>query len=262
MEFASRPKAARSWLEIAQASQPLDVVAGMYRRASQPFARWSTSEDVGLNERPVVVKAIKRHLLTPQYMPNVRLKENADAVEEWLESCYNDSEQIEWFRNDLIATHRSSWRVNDPVLQLTTRRFEIPSRGRPFWDSLPKSAIDAVELWLKDVELTQLLRDDEGPRVRFWREFLPQIKGLHEAWHEAAVFICFDTWFAVQFRDPGVATYMFPRSWLTSMARMNVVRLIAQVRAGGHVGRYVQQGTYWQENARHEVRRVMRGQWM
>lgn len=256
--FAAGPKARRTWPEIAGSQEPLGRIAWLYSQATEPFVCWVAREDVGLVEREPVIRALKKLLLSRAHVTTTRQRERSATVSEWLEECFIDSERVAWFANYIIDTHRTAWRVDDPFVQLVVARFEVPQQNRPFWDSLPPSVIAAVELWLKNVELTRLLGDNEGPRIRFWREFLANMVRSTESKDGSAVFICFGTWFAVQFLDMGKATYMFPKRRLLSMQRLYESALYAAVRDGNHLGRYTHQGYWWQVGARNEVRRVLR----
>jgi hypothetical protein len=231
----------------------------MYEQASESFARWVAQKDIDLAEHESVMLAAKRLFLSRKYVTATRKREKAATITEWLDAAFIDSERVAWFANYLIDIHGSRWHVTDPILRLIVDRFEVPKQHRPFWDSLPASVIAAVELWLKDVELTRLLGDNEGPRIQFWREFLPRMAGSAKSKDGAAVFICFDNWFAVQFRDMGKATYMFlgQRGLLMRMGRLYESKLYAAVLQEPNVGRYTHQGYSWQDRARSVVRSVL-----
>lgn len=257
-DYAAKPGQPSGWSELANGSSPVERACDLYSRGQSRLAQWVSSAEIRLPETGQFVRNLKRNLLVPRRLPHTLRRESTTVLDTWLDEVFLDSERVAWFRAYLSVTDKRLWQLDDPVLVRILRRFESPSRKRPFWDKVPPDVVKAFELWERNVELTRLL--GEGPRVEFWRAFLPMITESFQPACQDAVFICFHNWFAVQFIEMGRATYMFERRYLSAFRKLNSNSLYRAVRENVCVGRYTHMGWYWQVTAESEVKKVIRNQ--
>jgi hypothetical protein len=246
----------RAWPLLARADRPLDAAVELYLRSPDTFEVWVRGAAIELHGSRLVTRALRRMLLSSGNHALLVQREGLKTIEAWLSADLIDSERITWYRSYLLGSDARAWQVDDPILTRILERFLPPVRGRPFWEGVPESKRDSFELWLRNVELTRLL--GEGPRVAFWRVFLPWIDQSLGHRSRNAVFVCFDNWFAVQFVEMGRATYMFDRSFLSLFRSLDEQSLYRAVLESPALGRYTHQGWYWAERAESVVRSVLR----
>jgi len=248
----------RAWRVLVGSKQPLLEASRLYLNQATPFAAWASQQEIQLEKPTVLVRQLQRLLLEPATLREVVAREGTTCIEAWIDGCFVESERVLCFRRYLVEIPAKGWPRDDQVIRRILDRFDLPGRARPFWDGFPVAIINAVNNWLKDRSLTDLL--GEGDRVQFWREFLPWIVSCESSKGEEAVFIRFKEWFAVQFKVMGRATYMLDRTHWTSLRRLDASSLYTGILAKRSIGRYEHRGYYWQESARLEVLRVMRGE--
>lgn len=250
--------AARTARLLLSVQRPLDEVCRLYCTQALPFHAWSSQPEVQLDRPSVLSRIIRQRLLRFEFVHAVVEREGMQTLEAWLEECLVDSDRVNWFGRYLSETDPRRWGREDAILLRILARFQPPDKKQPFWDGVPTAAVTAFNNWLKDRALTHLL--GEGERVQFWRQFLPQMVRCEDSRCGEAVFICFDQWFAVQFKAMGRATYMFHMSDRMLLRRHAGNVLYARIldRQAYAVGRYEHRGEYWQATARAEVLRVLR----
>lgn len=248
----------RAWRLLVQSSKPLEDACALYWSEGITFDKWIDLPTVRLSKSPLVRKALQRRLVEPHVVDDVVSREGIDTVERWVDDVFVDSEIVAWYRSYMEQTHTNNWALGNPILHRILDRFGAPSRGRPFWEEVSADAINSFEHWLKNLELTQQL--GEGERVKFWRGFLPWIQFSVLARDEDAVFICFKTWFAVQYVAMGRATYMFDRRYLGALKRLTGTALYREILNTPALGRYAHRGYFWQWSAEGEVKRVLRSE--
>lgn len=264
--YVSRYPARTAWSDLVQLGvAPLSRAAATVERTRTPLEGWAAAPGVAFADRTHVMRALRRKLLHPGRLIATVAREGGTTVVRWMEQVLNDGERADGYVLYLNATWRSEWRVDDALVLAILQRYGEPRLGRDFWGAVEPGAVAAVESWIKLVELTKLLGEGEhGERVSFWRKFLPQIRSFVSNRDKEAVLICFDRWIAVQFVRPGVATYLYPSSFLTGFKRLEGQRLAAKVREMArideHLDRYEQRGLVetWQSAAEWTVREVMR----
>lgn len=247
------------WGKLVDSEQPLGTAIQEYLRSGLVLKAWAAREDVALAEDGRLFKRLQRFaLLEGDFRRDILSREGAKTVVSWLEEILIDSEQVEWLSSYITESHRGRWPLDDPFLSRVTHRFGKPDASVSFWAGLPEEVRVAVDLWVKDRDLTLLL--GEGERVTFWRRFLPQMTGAHASRVGGVVFICFPEWFAVQFKEVGRATYMFPNTLLSGLRRIrDDVRLYNSVleNRASMLEKYDHRGFTWELAATAAVRRVL-----
>lgn len=246
------------WHCLADHPAPLAQLKCDYMDGRVPFASWWASKGVALEGYQVLERTFLRRLLMEETADVLVAREGTAAVDRWLGVALDESKRVAWHVRYLIESDATRWRPSNTFLERILERFRTPPDGHSFWDGVPPERQAAFVRWLRDRELTSLL--GEGERVEFWRRFLGEIERSLESIDGAAVFIVFDTWFAVQFKETGKATYMLPRNRLIAVRRLAEVQLYRYVLDKDSLGRYTHQGGYWQYNAQREVRRVLQEQ--
>jgi hypothetical protein len=249
-------KPIRAWRVLANAKNPLLEAARLYIHQPVSFSEWLAQPEIQLDKPHALVRHLQRMLLEPETLRDIVEREGVDRVNAWIDDCFVESERVTCFRRYLSEIPSQKWSRDDAVILQIVRRFDVPARGRPFWDTVPDDIAAAFTNWLKDRSLTNLL--GEGERVTFWREFLPWMTDVVESRGKEAVFLVFENWFAVQFKEMGHATRMFSRDYLSGMRQKKEGWLYTRVLKERRIGRYTQQGQVWQDSARMEVMRVMR----
>lgn len=253
--YAESESGREVWIDLAQSAAPLDRAVERYHQSGLVLAKWLELPEVALSGKSLVVKRIRARALSQRYMIPTVARESPETLVAWVNQVLTDQERIRWYRDYLNATHTAPWDVANALLIAIMERFGDPDPERTFWAGVSGEAIRAIERWIRNVQLTRLL--GEGERVDFWRRFLEHIRETLESASGEAVFICFDDWFAVQFRQPGAATYMFSREHLERLRDLRRYRLYVMVRLTPRIGRYEHRG-FWQPAAEAEVRRVLR----
>lgn len=260
LEYARNRSTPPGWAAFAEAAQPLDLMLRSITASRVPLDQWLNRPENALSARPILVRFLKRKLLVPPYLSDSCQRETPNTLAEWANAVLLDDERRQWYTDFLLTTSGSGWDANHRVLEDICNRYGIPTQARPFWDELPLKVVEAVNLWLKDRELTDSL--GVGDRLRFWRRFLPWIEKSFRSRSGDAVFICLDNWFAVQYREMGRATYMFENKHLIVLRRLDEPALYNRIlryhRAGWSIGRYEHRGLSWEFDAQREVMRVLK----
>jgi hypothetical protein len=255
--FAAGQPSRERWLRLLDSPIPSELAATWYLDQRAGLEAWAASPEIGLARHPEFLRLVQRRLLGPDRIVATSRKEGSATIDQWAATEIPAGERKAWYRGYLEATYRPRWAVGNDVLATIIERFGEPSAERPFWTTVPAHVLDAVRLWLKDVQLTRLL--GEGERVEFWRRFLVQMVRSVATQDGEAVLLVFDNWFAVQFVRWGHATYMFPSSMLRGFRyhRGNELYKLVLARKGSRLGRYEHRGYDWQSGAEYMVRAVM-----
>lgn len=234
---------------IAHAARTMNALAATYGASADRFEIWFRKQRA---QHTAVKRQTMRLLLSKPFRSRVIDREGIDEIDNWLQTAFVDSERIEWFRFYLIDANPHMWPANDAVMGRIISRFGEPSE-HSFWQTIPDRVIAAVKRWLLDASLTEFL--GEGERVEFWRNFLDRMIDAAQSRERTAVFVCFDGWFAIQFKEMGRATYMFHTRYFRRLRYLDDTTLYQTILdnrayAGG---RYTHQGYHWQWRARSEV---------
>jgi hypothetical protein len=247
------------WKELAASEVPAERAAEAFLGQRDAFEGWMTSDGVQLAAHERFARRVQWMLLEPPLVSQTDKRLAPAIIDLWACTAVPPDDRVGWQGRYLAGTLGNPRPHDHAVLERIITEHGLPEYQRRFWEGTRPAVIADVELWLKDRRLTEFL--GEGDRVRFWRRFLPQMTGSFASGDREVVFVVFEKWFAVQFVDPGVATYLFPKSLLWSLRReAQVVRTRRRVWHLGSraLGRYAQMGDYWQVGAESEVRRVMR----
>jgi hypothetical protein len=249
-----------TWRRMLSVANPLSVIVSFAEQVRQPLETVLKRQDVALEDQPLVVNALRRRMLTMPHLKSTCDIEKPQVVSQWLQSLLPDDEREARIREYLLGTCEQDWKQRNPVVTYVIQRHGDPDRDRPFWKDMPAEVLRAVRGWINGGLLDDLLED--GRRTRFWRRYRFEMTSIFESKSRTAVFICFPAWFAVQFKESGKATYMFPEREMIHLKRRLDPALSREVldraRAGRHVGRYAQMGNYWEQSAQREVDAVRR----
>jgi hypothetical protein len=247
------------WRELATADVPSERAADAFLRQAAAFEEWFASKDVQLAPCERFARPVQRMLLERPLLATTDRRVSAATIHHWALTAIPADARVGWQKRYVEATCGNPRAHDHTVLTWIVDEHGAPEGRRRFWEDVAPAAIADVERWLKDRQLTELL--GEGDRVRFWRRFLTQMTGSSASADGHVVFVQFESWFAAQFVDAGVATYMFPSQLLWSLRRdREFLRIRSRVWAWQHraLGRYEQRGDSWQFAAEREVRRVIR----
>jgi hypothetical protein len=247
---------------VAQAALPFDDCIGRYRRGGKTFQEW-LSEFRGLIDADgVISRELRRRLLAEASAGPP--PETEDTICRWLNECYLETERSEWYEAFLCRTATFGWDARSPLMVAIVGRFGAPGRHEPFWARLDEAVCSAVRRWILDRKLTDFL---EGERLAFWRNYLQRMTDIYPLGKEAIVVVLPHV-IAIQFKEMGRATYMFPRQLLTRFRAYKGMQsyqsaalyreVLDQNGAGKTLGRYEHRGYGWQGPARWEVDRVLR----
>jgi hypothetical protein len=256
-EIASRDRPP-FWRELALADVPAERVADAFLLQRTNFESWFASEGVQLAAYTRFARLVQRLLVEPPLLSSSDRRIDAATIDQWASTAIPADDRVSWQKRYLEATCGNPRSPDHAVLDRIVKEHRLPESKQRFWEGVSAAAIVDVERWFKDQQLTDLL--GEGERVRFWRAFLPYIASLVASRDRQVVFVVFDKWFAAQFVNSGVATYLFPRSLLSTLRRHGqwprIARHVLDLRSR-RLGRYAQMGDFWQCGAQREVRRVM-----
>jgi len=255
LSYARSEPTRRVWIDLAEHASPLDRAVELYLQSGTTLEQWVELPGIALAGSSLVTKRLKARALGETYFLSTIARESPEVVVRWVNQVLTEEERVAWYYRFLNATYASSWNVTNEIMFAILSRFGDPDRSRPFWSEISDEVFSAVERWIRNVRLTRLL--GEGERVDFWRRFLDHVRETFESRDQQAVFICFDDWFAVQYRDPGAATYIFADTYLNRLRRLAGYRLYRAVLRTPRIGRYEHRG-YWQPTAEAVVRRVLR----
>lgn len=247
-----------NWHALSAEERPLSYLKQEYLDGTKPFEEWWASPRVALGRYHILERVLLRRLLTDENADALLARETAGTIDRWLNIALSERERVEWHGRYVAQSDAARWRPTDPFLERVLDRYRTPNDGHSFWEAVPEARRRAFIRWLRDRELTSLL--GEGERVHFWRRFLTDVERSVESMDGAAVFIIFPTWFAVQFKETGKATFMFSRNHVIAVRRLAEAQLYRYVLEHHSLGRYTHQGGVWQYNAQREVRRVMEAQ--
>jgi hypothetical protein len=246
---------------VARAALPFDECIGRYRRSGTTFEEWLDEFRGLIDEKGLLARTLRRRLLAE--VATSPLREDELTICRWLTDCYVESERSEWFGAFLRRTATQGWNARSPLMIALVGRFGAPRRHEPFWARLGEAVCSAVQRWILDRQLANFL---EGERLAFWRNYLQPMTEIYPLGKEAIV-VGFPHAIAIQFKEMGRATYLFPRRLLTrfrayeGMRSYQIAALYQEVlkanRDGKTLGRYEHRGYYWQESASYEVDRVL-----
>lgn len=257
LSYASAMPTAETWRRVVQSSTPLDVLATAYVSSGLPFAAWIERTEPRLDRVPAVARRIRVHLLDLKWLSQTMHREGSTVVDGWLNKDLLDADRQIWYRRYLVETDSRGWRTDDEILTSIVERYGKPQERRPFWDAVPNDARKAVERWLLECDLRNLIR--EGERVAFWKHYLDEIAEIRETRGREAVLISFPTWFALKYRESGRATYLFNRTHLFKCRQLEESALYRYVLANAHfsLDRFEHRGQNWQWHARRIVDGVL-----
>lgn len=248
------------WPHLLLSASPLQEAIRTLERAKLTFDRWIALPEVGLEDRPLVTARLRCLLLDQEHLAATSRREPHASIVQWVNSLVAPEERESWYRDFLCTTFQSKWPKGSAVLDAILDRFGHPESSRPFWSTLSREVLREVIAWVNTDRIIQLL---EGPRAEFWLRFRYDITRLEESRCGGAVFVGFDSWFAVQYKDMGRATYMFSNDqWIRLRWKgeptLYSTEILGRYREGRYLGRYAHRGDDWESGAQREVMRVMR----
>jgi hypothetical protein len=245
----------RYWHSLSATPRPLTALLQDYLGSNTAFDDWWASPRIALSRYHALESALLRRLLLSESFDTLLTRETLATIDRWMAAALSESERVEWHQRYVTHSNPSRWRPTDTFLERILSRYRTPEDGHSFWAQVAEPRQRAFVRWLRDRELTSLL--GEGERVEFWRRFLADVVRSMESADGAAVFIVFPTWFAVQFKEMGKATYFLSRDHLIAARRLAASQLYRYVLDHTPLGRYTHHGGYWQYTAQREVRRIM-----
>jgi hypothetical protein len=257
--FAAEFPARTLWSRLLESANPLHDAVRALDISRVPLEIWAGRPEVMFHDRLLVVRALQRMSLELPFVLATCAREHLDTVARWSRTVLLDDERVRWYGEYLAASWSKGWPAKNPILEDVIERFGEPEEKRPFWDPLPEDVVRAVVIWLRDRQLTNLL--GEGDRVRFWRRFLPYVRRIEESRSQDAVFIGFEGWFAVQYKEMGRATYLFDAGKYRELRWKEEPRMYHRIREMArdeqHLARYTHMGYAWEIPAQREVQRVL-----
>jgi hypothetical protein len=256
------------FVDIAQSESADSAVAAKYMAQSNAFGDWVASHSVGLSRYSAFLLRVQQNLLREiNSAARVEQIERQDVVEYWL-TLTTQAHRTVADTAYIIGAHQvhlarsqrlQPWPVRHAALESLLKRQGQPNDSSQFWSSLPAAVRRSVELWLLERQLASFI--GEGDRLDFWRQFLPYMQSARENRDKQVVFIRFEEWTAIQFKNTGTATYLYTLAQSRGWDRYREQELQGLVRrhADKALGSYMHRGhvEHWQSRAAHEVRTVL-----
>lgn len=258
LQYAAGEPNAAKLAELLRRDPPSAAAADGYLRQGRPFVEWLAAFGPAVSSLLQFDHAVRRRLLSFEWVGTLDSREGGKTLDAWASLVIPATKRPEWYTEFLGATFRRGWPPKHPVLESILTSFREPSAGNSFWARLDAYVISAFELWIKDGKLAEIL--GEGERLQFWRRFLPDVVDIKPSRDRQVAFLRFDGWFAVQFREMGTATYMFPDKYFNRIvAPRNWDDIRAQVLRHQHLAlaRYAHHGFSWSITAETTVREVL-----
>ena len=247
------------WPRLLRSASPLTEAIRALEQGKVRFDRWISLPEVGLEDRPLVTTRLRRLLLQQEHVAATSQREPHAAIIQWVNSLMPADEREAWYRDYLCTTYKNNWPKGSAVLEAIIDRFGRPESERPFWSTIPADVRREVTAWVNGGIITQLLK---GRRAEFWLRFRYDIVRLEESRSRDAVFVGFDSWFAVQYKEMGRATYMFRIDQWNRLRWMDEPGLYKEIleryHEGRYLGRYEHRADDWESGAQDEVMRVMK----
>lgn len=245
-------KARDVWERLLRAQSPVVALIEMWmhparhvRSSVMPksFDEWVAIPAVGLERFPLFLDVVRRALLDAKYLRALDKQEDSATIANWVARLVPAGERPTWYltylsetcpglRNGCSGPHWR-WPVGHAVCEVIYQSIGAPEDGNPFWEAASAEVVEAFELWIKDRLLTDFL-GGENDRVEFWRRYLIPMRRVDRTRDRAVAFLYFDGWTAVQFVNPGRATFLFRehavRGWIR-MSELDIYRMALDYRA-------------------------------
>lgn len=253
---------------LVKSRSPVEAACGMYVKQSQAFREWAKSTPSALADLiPFFDRVRERLVRSSSYLPILVQRERPEDLAHWAAELVPTGQRDAWQLLFLITTYEARdsrsvklhpWLPRHPVLMTIHSHHGEPDADHPFWRRVPDPVRTSFLCWIRDQQLTTLL--GENDRVQFWRHYLRWIVRSESNRDRDVVFIHFDRWFAVQFKQAGTATYIFQtKEFRRDLQRMDEPSLAKWVRTNRRaLSSYEHRGSVstWQLNAAEVVREV------
>lgn len=247
---------------------PTQAACRLYLGGTDSFSRFWGSLPRLIRDVVPFAERVKFALISDsQYIGTVDERESSESVLQWsaesIPSIERDGWELRFLRSSfqkrgLRRWGAHPWPTQHAVLSAIHSHHGEPQSSHAFWSRLESPVRDAYACWLRDQDLTRLL--GENDRVQFWRAYLRWLVRSEANRDSDVVFIYFDRWFAVQFKNAGTATYIFEnKDFRKELLRMDEMSLARWVRSNRRaLSSYEHRGNTdtWQRNAADVVQSV------